>query len=536
MILLVTSILIRLPQYGTVQRNDGAVYYPILYSICRDFEFSIKYILKSFNLSKHLSYSYSLVCAIPEFLNPGDSDNVWIAHTVMALLAIYAVYDTLRHMMPDHDGMAAFGAFLFGCSPMFLGLTYYMQPDYGTAAFAIYVVWAYYRKRYWLLMVASLMLAGSKEFGIGVLAGFTVGVVLYQMCSMQQGNLWQRLFKALFEPRNRCLFLACLILGVLVLCYVFGSGQSLMSTNFFAGSDISIAGIEWNVDYIVYKVVQFFATNFTWLQTLIIIAILIRIHKDGVVSETTQEALRLIAGIAGAILLFGALSNIVVTYTIVRYDMPIMLLLTLAMVILLAQIPMTHLTRIGTMIVTGLLLVQAYFTIDPVMILTYPHMAYSYAPLVYTDRTNSGWIGDYAIYNYQNSYISNAIELAMKETDFDEDTNLMTWQWCTWAVPGLQGMDAWWDAENEQWSMNPDGENNIDLNVLWATPGDDLDVTLQKEKVLFIDYGFVTDKARAQYGDPDIVEYLSHDYTDIEQREASLFPLGKVVYYTARRK
>lgn len=462
LLVLVISLLLRLPQYGTMPTNDSMAYYQSLYNICQNFTFGLDYFINSFRLAAHPSYGFALLAAIPELFRPGNFNNIWLLQTTLSLLAIACVYDLLHRQKRIDSKAAAAGALAFSASSMFLGLDTYFQLDFGVSVAAIYVIWSFYRRKYILLLASALLLVLSKEFGITVLVGFLVGVFVYYLVCVARGSFGQRILQALREPLFLSTGIACLIVGVVLLWYLFASGFAWI--NILATSqerdETALAWIGWDNAYFFYKLKQLFTSNFFWLEAALLLFCTIwrRSHH---VKPLPKAAKTLLAGCLGAGVLYFFFSCMLVTYSIYRYNLVLELLFCFATIIMLVFTFPKRTGRIVCYALAAVLGVQAYLTIDPIMAATNYGVRTGGWTLVHMGYEEDSYIGDYAIYNYQYTYLSRCLRKILKSEEFDEKTILAA---CPYDNGATLDNREWygWDTEKQDWSMDLTNSAPID--------------------------------------------------------------------------
>lgn len=522
-------------------RNDSAYYYAALYDACSGFEFSRKYYLSKFRLASHPSYGFSSLMAIPEFLMPGNFNNIWIGQTILSLIAIYCVYDILDKEFSDRTG-AFFGGLVFGSCPVFLGLDSYFTLDFGCAVFAVYVLWAYYRQKSVVLFFSSMLLVFSKEFGIALLAGFWIGVMIYRIFFRLKGNVFTPVRNVFRDHRVTTLTVSCIFGGLCIFYYLFIAsagwfGVITEKESFEQG--VGRGYIGWDAGYIIYKFWQCFCVNFSWLLLLMVILCLFKMLSNRQKKQVnghckfSKSMIELFtSGIAGIVLYF-IFSCALVTYPLIRYHQPIYMIGTFLSFALFWNIFRKNRKLICAIasVIFLLFTAQSYMTIDPVMLAMYPHVETGSVPLITCHRQPDGvFTGDYVIYNYQYSFIDRCVRKALTEAGYDVDTDLI-----------IIGQDGGLHLET-----NNRGWNSTDMNwAMLGTPGTDAvpiyysinDPSLEKlrqqgvlkRKAVFLETPFNTwNKARVS--DTDRSAVFTY-YYNVKKHQISS-PGGKITYYT----
>lgn len=539
--LLSVSLLLRLPQMETMVRNDSAAYYAALYRACKNFTFDLSYFLSSFRLAAHPSYGYAALLAVAEFFRPGRFENIWLIQTALSLGAIFCVYDIVREQKRIGEKGAFWIGLLTGCCPMFLGLDSYLQLDFGCTVFFCFVLWAFFRKKLLLLIFGSLILIFSKEFGIALLCGFFAGVVFYEVIFVEKGPLFGRAARTLRRTENVVLAVLCLLGGIGVLFYLFGPSMGWLGegrilqgqAEYLEGSARGYLGFDGR--YILDKFGQCWCVNFGWLSLLL--AGLGGVRRFLAKRKGRERDRRLFSerfavlcsGIAGASLIYFFCSCLVVTYPIPRYNLPIQMAITLlsAVVFVGAYGGKEKLTGALCLSVSLLYILQAYVTVDPVMLTVYRNVDTGSMPLV-TCNEEGSWKGDYLIYNYQYTYLDRCIRDAFRTAGADAETDIIVLGSNRGIALGSGGRG--WNIQAGDWRMLEE-PGTLELSVYESAEDPGLqgayEKGLLKDKAIFLETAF-NDGRVGQESQQTLFEH----YKDVKKFRADSFG-GAITYYTA---
>lgn len=550
-VLLAAALVLRLPQLGSMPRNDGAFYYAWLCKACRDFDLALGYWLDHFALADHPTYGLVSLAALPEFFFPGNLGNIWLFQTALSLGAVYCLYDILERELGAKR--ACWGALLVSCAPMFVGLDSYFQTDFGLAVFFFYVMWAFYRKKYVLLAWSSLLLVWTKEFGVVLLVGFFLSMFLYSFAARYTGGFRQRLHRAVHDARLVWLCLLCLVNGLSILYFMSqtswlnrgknGAGQSIWSH------------IGWDLGYTGYKLVEWLSVNFVWLAAVPLLWLAVRaLRADAGKKAGTPHLpaeLRLLAvGSAGGGILYFLFSCITITATLPRYNLVLEVLAFfwafLAVVVL--GWPDKRLFRPLAAAFCALLAVQAYWTVDPVMHALYARVETGGIPMVDLNAKDvawfnrgdwyapPGWLGDHCMYNAQYRYLDICLREMLTAENYDENVDIVR----VGSEQGIQlggGAESdgyYWDREKKRFTFMP-GENALPLQALELSADSDqlqqkyAEGTLRKRAIIVLPPSIFGAAAIQQEFEKNLPAF----YTNVQRREIRHLPAGVLTYYTA---
>lgn len=539
LLLLGISLALRLPQWGSVPRNDSSEFTTELNRVCRDFVLTPAYWYDRFALIGHPSHGLASLAAIPEFFFPGSMNNIWLFQTAVSLGVVYCLYDLFARELGKKS--AFFGALLLGCSPMFLGLDSYFCMDFGSV-FLFYTMWAFYRKKYVLLVWYALLLAYSKEFGIVLLVGFFLGAFLYGFLFAAHGGLWQRVRTAARSPRLVLLCLTCLFGGLGILHYIFKAGWMVALSQGDSGS----GHLGANTAYIRYKLFQCLCVNFGWLAAAVLLLCLITAALRAWAKKGREAALSpplklLAAGSVGAGILYFVFSCAVFTATLPRYNLVLEMLLFFWAFLAAAAVfgACGRAVRLLTAAAAVLLTVQAYWTVDPVMHVVYPQVETGGIPLAYLNFRESdtakipNWLGDYIIYNAQYRYLDKCTLAILRAEHCDADTDIISAGFERGLALGGSTREYWWDIEKQTFTMTAGPSTRSVQHPLTLAPGDG---TLQQmyeagelhaSAIILLPPSLQGDaavQAELESAFPDF-------YTVVRQGEASFRPAGAMRYY-----
>lgn len=547
------ALVLRLPQFGSMVRDDGAAYYAPLCKACRDFDLALGYWLDHFSLFKHPTYGVASLAALPEFFFPGNLGNIWLFQTALALGVVYCLYDILEREL---DAKRAFwGTLLVSCSPMFAGLDSYFQPDFGVAAFFFYMMWAFYRRKYVLLAWFSLLLVWSKEFGVALLVGFFLGAFFYTFAVSYTGSFRQRLNEAVHDVRLVWLCLLCLLGGLGILFYFAHSSY----LTFFQNENGKPAAnpfihLGWDPGYAGYRLVEWLCINFVWLAAVPVLwlavrALRARTGKKAGTASRLPAGLRLLAGgSVGGGLLYFSFSCITITSPMPRYQLILEVLAFFWAFLAVVSLgwPNKRLFRPLAAAVCALLAVQAYWTVDPVMLNVFPRVGTGGIPVADLNAKDvpwfgrqdwylpPGWLGDFCIYNAQYRYLDICLREMLAEENYDENTDIIRVGSEQGLYLGGENDIYFWDREKKEFTFVP-GENALSVSALELSAVSDqlqqkyAEGTLHERAIIVLPPSVYGAAAIQQ----EFEQNLPAFYTNVQRREVRHLPAGALTCYTA---
>lgn len=519
--LLVLTVLLRLPTWGTAPQDDGMEYYTALYNACSNFRFDPLYIFQNFRLANHPTWGMALLAAIPEFFMPGNYNSFWVLHTGLAMAASAGVYDLLLRQSGKRT-VAFLGALTVGSTPIFLGLTPHISVEPALGAFFLCLVWAYSREYSLLTVFTCGLTALSKELGIVLVAGFVGGVFLSELWANRACGLLGAVRRMLSKPVNAILGGLCLVGGVFVLWYLFDPNLGWYTRA--VNSESNLLTIALDPAYTWEKVQEFLFTNFDWLLVLVCLACLaVRGLRKGPRTPLPST----LAGVLLAVLLFQCVSILAVTFTITRYNLaPEMALAFLA--VSLVTLTLQGWGRGAVLAALAVAFaVQAYFTVDPVMKWLYPTIDTGAISMVRVKRDDrSRHMSHYVIYNNQYSYLYNGLrEIFRAYAPQDNDLIILG----TDGFIYLQG--RLWDTSRQDYAAV---YNNAVVPISSFETEVSYDTALEEQQLkehaillcspTYADQTLTPEQARA---------LIPGEYTNVEQHIQRCGPAGSIVYFTA---
>lgn len=480
---LLYTIGIRVAQMGDIQRWDASIYYNAIRNGCSNFDFTLRSFLEGFSVASHMTWGYMGLLGIGEFLFEGSVVAVQAVNLVLTVLCVFCLYRIMERLVPGKDKkFIALAVCILSTLPVFAGTFSYCNPDMGLAIFSVLMIYCYLQKQWLLLFFCMLFTVASKETGILVVGGFTAGIFLWRFKSAE-GKVSQRLRYAMedYLCREAAVTGICvLIIGAL---YLLGGGRiwSMQSESKAEFSTFTvIPAFIWN------NIKQFYALNFNWIATILIAVCLIKAaleKKSGTVRKITKKP-EILAGISGGYLISVLFYFFYITFTLPRYHIIIDIFWNmLTLVCIGIYMDRIKLRNLILSIYCLLLVCQAYTTVDPVSEIAFiPHDTGSETILT-TQHPREDLLtistGDYNVYNHQYNYISEAVEQILREVDYQEGMDLVSYDSQEMVMEGVK-----WDRLHKEFTYE-EGRMVIPVNVV---KGADVYQVESGRKAVFIYY------------------------------------------------
>ena len=266
-------IVARVPQWGTIIRNDSAAYYDAMKKICDNFGISLSYIKNNFFVAGHKSIGTVFLFSIFEFINPDDYHNIWIYQTALSCITVLCVYALINFFTP---GLKKWNqillAFMFSCCPMFMGLDSYFTLDFSMACFFFWLLTSFFYKKIFFFFFNAFLLVSTREMGIVALLGFYIGYFFYQFMTNNNKTILKR-FLWTFKDTFFKIFTIIVFFSLLYsFINIFGHGGAAD----LASSYGNIA-FDWN--FVQSKFKGYFSSNFSWLCIGVSVVIIFFLKK-----------------------------------------------------------------------------------------------------------------------------------------------------------------------------------------------------------------------------------------------------------------
>lgn len=520
-LVLLYTVMIRLPQLGDIPRFDGLAYYNMLSEACRSYDFTFTGFLNGFRMASHPTQGYMGLLAIGRFLDPTGYTGIMLVNLILAAATSRCVFMILRKLIKGVSWKAITAVSILMTSvPSYLGTFSYMNPDMGLIYFFLMAVYCMLYSRYILMIFSLLLLALTKEAGMVIAAAYLTGMALWLM--------WEKRRTIINGVTRKRLFYAGFAGIILLLVAVTGIYIVLGGTVWnYQREEIEYFGtVGFHPEFIIFKLKEYFLLNFSWIAVLLIFVGLVFLwRKKGEPLLRSREK----AVIVGSLLSYAAIAvfySLYVNFPHPRYTiiLDVILWMTAAGVSGKAAAVMIRekgwkdlIYRRAVLGGCMLLLIQSYVTVDPVSILSFVNNPTGAGWLldIYTEFI--GWTGggDATVYNNQYRFPAVAYDYVLRDVQYDEGMDVIM-------LGGLDELDdPLWDRKKAERTF----EENEDTTVISSISLNNLEeVAEKKEKAVFL-------YASAFGGDRDWELETVGEYYDLVYNGIVYIPGGGIVEY-----
>lgn len=419
------SILIRIPMLGTIQKWDGGEYYYSLGTACKNFNFTFQSLFDYFRLCNHSCMGFSLIMGIGEFLNPRGGYGVQIELLILTIVALYCLYKMYANVWLGCTKMTAvLLTAVVSVMPLFYGTYAYVNTDYFLTLFFIFMIYAEYKQQYILMTFFAIIVSQSKETGVIVILGYLGMRILWEFVT-GEGGLIKKTKNVLHQPvlMTALLAAACYAYQIFLMGSVsaWTKESDAVKTPLWSNTGSECFG--FNTGYIVWRMKQYFVSNFLWIFTgLLIVSLLYLLCRK--YKNKKKAASGTYVGLIGTLIAFILFGSLYITAGLNRYNvLENLLLVILALCVSYrALCESEHPKVLYTVTGTGIVLlgIQSFWNIDVVSNHVLATVSTGEHTMLYTDY-DSSYYGDGLVNNYQYAWIDMAFDKMLKAVDYDED-------------------------------------------------------------------------------------------------------------------
>lgn len=524
-VVLLYTIGIRMVQIGDIQRWDASAYYIAIRNGCDSFIFTLGSFLKGFSVASHPTWGYLGILGIGEFLFEGRVEAVQFINLLLTVLCVYCLYCIMEKLLPEKDDkFIALSVIVLSSLPVFAGTFSYCNPDMGVAFFSIFMIFCYIRKKWILLLFCILGAVTSKETGVLAVAGFAAGVFLCRL-KTGNGNLLQKVRYAMEDYLCREVLVVG-ICGLAAVTVYLANGGGIWNLQSESKAEFStfrvIPSFIWN------NMKQFFLLNFNWISTLL---------AAGCVGKAVWEKKRrgidgapfqypeLAAGLLGALLVNILFYCLYITFTLARYHIIIDILWNMLMLLCIGRyMDRFKLRNLILSVYAVCLVCQAYVTVDPVSKAAFITHDTDGGTILTTQHPREDLLaittGDYSVYNHQYNYAAEAIEQILRDVDYHEGMNILSFTPTEMQINGIL-----WDERKDELTYDS-SSTTIPLGVMH---GSEVYRTESGSEAVYIFY--------SQNGEnpEENMEHLNWYYDFYYRGEVKIQYGGTFYYWVGRR-
>lgn len=229
----------------------------------------LRSLLENLNILGHPSMGYMFYMSIGQLISNGDEIIFNIQNMLLALGATIGFYNIVKYFFPKNNIENYLITFIFTFSPLIYATSIFFNLDFPLLVFEVLMISALIYKKYFWVVVWSLLLIFSKETGILIYFSFmSIFIFLFSIF---------KLFN--FKKMNKFQIISFIIPTLIFTLYmIFTKGMiwsSLGSTSILSGSlfKCELSSMfcfkfsKSNIETILHEV---FKMNFSWIMTIII--------------------------------------------------------------------------------------------------------------------------------------------------------------------------------------------------------------------------------------------------------------------------
>lgn len=403
-------VILSLETIAEVPAYDNGAYYAMgINKQAVNFDFSIVSIAEKGRLCNHLAMGYGLFTLLGEFLSPHRIVGVHLVNILLAIFSIVAFYGLLKYLFPaKSNANITLATAVYALSPYLLGMIGTVSTDVPSIYFFIILLWCYV-KGYWLLeLFFSWVFICSKEPNVVYYGFFLIGILIYEMSVRNRST--KKVQNIFVELLSRAA-----LLFWWVLCFCKSSQTSWVTLD----QEQVVHKVGFTVQNLVIKLQQIFLMNFNWIFTLAIAGgglVYLFVSKSHLSSK--KIIIPLVTSLIG-IMIFNLFY---IDHSHPRYITIGAEIVLILGVIVLMELISGKMISICMIVLTALLAVQSYMSVDPVT--TRMFIRISPSKDILSNLVNSGWayFDDGNIYNREYSYYYKALSKALAEADYDDSS------------------------------------------------------------------------------------------------------------------
>lgn len=375
-------------------RWDGLLYY----LTCMHLDISS---LSNLAVYGHIAQTYGMFNGIGNLI-VGNTFAVMIGLNIFLMLSsILGFYLVLREIVPGKkESQYAIAATVYAWSPFLLGMVYYHSLDFYCGCLFIWVLHAFYKRRWVFFSIFSLLFCFTKEPAIVIYAAMCAGVVLSDIADDKEYSFTKRLQRCFARKQYYLMALT----GILWLATYKSLGP------WSAGN----GGFSVDAGYVAEKLKNLYVLNFNWIFTLFAIGGSIYI----LLGKQDKRIFKLLAPVWCSQIAFTLFSCLFNTVNHPRYNDTNQVTLYLLAIVPLLYYCEKKKGNVIIGILSILCLVSSFITCDPVARSCYDTVDIGKATMIYTSKVP---LGDGMIYNRQmlgfETALSGALQDALREND-----------------------------------------------------------------------------------------------------------------------
>ena len=430
-------VVLELIQFQLVPHFDAHLYYGSFVKGCQLFRADLLTYIGDFVCWK---WAQGLVLLIApfEFLLPGKMIGVYVSNVIITVVTMCCSFWLLRQLSPGISPILAAlsGAILMLC-PYELGLFTYLCMDNYTALFLVWLLCSYKAKQPILVSFCGYLLAFNKITGLVFYVFFLLSVGMYEVFSTQEKSFFRKVL-TWWDWKKVSLWV---FPAVVYLCTTVVADDLTVLCFYGSYTEASI-GIK-NLRGLANTGMQAFVYGFRWIFTLLTIfaAALLLLRRRKLTNMLKADGCAILAATV-----VGCAATLVVLCIYrgdaecPRYTALLNVYYAIFLPIVLQLIFSRRKALVAECILAGLLLIQLFCTIDPVILLTCDSIDTGkkqiYKLAVKGDERvamNLGIdygrhievLGDLYVYNLEHTFYDDLLDQMLTDIEPTEDTQFV---------------------------------------------------------------------------------------------------------------
>lgn len=478
-------VVLELLQFDIVPKYDASLYYGSFVRGAEAFNMDLLTYIGAFVCWKWVQ-GLALFIAPFEFLLPGQMIGVYIGNVIITIITMYFLYEILNDIFVKiHPVISALTCVILFLCPYELGLFAYLNMDSHLALFGIWLIYAQLKKNDYLTAFCGYLLAFTKITGLCFYVFYLIMIAGMDILRRTEGNLIKN-FVSWFSVKKVVLWILPAVLFLMSLII----GDYFTIQNFY-GTYVAESTLKFTVDIATLDtIMQVFGYGFRWLiLILLLVALCVYSFKkkkrilraEGkVVYSALFFAMMFVFGV---LLLYNADANCP-RYTAIMNIMYTFFVPLIVMILWDRNV----FKLIGISVFSVIMLVQTYWTIDPIIIGTTTSINMGktnlYRLAVPSDLregmnigANFGYgypvEGDIYTYNYQYSYYDPLLNTLFREINPTADDVFYVLDLYDYElhISGSfnRNYKIYWNTESGKRTYDKWNDNSIYLNVTHTT-------------------------------------------------------------------
>ncbi len=421
-LLVVIHYLIRVQIVGTLQLDEGLTCYESLEYLLYHPDMIMTDFVQAGKIADRSAYGYTMFALMGEFLVPGRGTGFQWSQLFMGIAGACCVYMTFRRLFPKaREIIIFFATLVVSFSPMALGMSTLCGLEYGMTMFFIYALYCCVSRKYILMVFWLIMLGTTKSSGMLVAlcfsGAFLVGIFITAMRAGKKDNVGQTSAPnadgADDEGDEYNIKTGIIAIGAIAAVMLFVYGVIRVC----AANGIAFSGY-----YIRIKLAQLYVLNFNWIWLIVVLMGIVMVYANMRVRRTHRMEFTPWFVMTACYVVYVLYLLAYPKATLPRYNMLADTLLAMFGVIMLIKLFERRRVILTTFTVIGaLMLCETFVTIDPVSAAMFTDMETNRFPILYTagfakdEGKLNGNLGDYGYYNYQYTFVNEAIDSILCE-------------------------------------------------------------------------------------------------------------------------